>query len=121
LRAAGLEVGDVDRRPSSKRKDTILRQRVDKGTKLEPGSSVALVVAAPLPQVPSVIGKQEASAIRKLKKAGLKVKKTTQTRTTGEDGIVLSQSPRGETRANPKSVVRIVISSVQRDPRHGRD
>ena len=116
LRAVGLEVGDIDRRPSSKRKDTVLKQGVDKGTELEPGSSVALVVAAPLPRVPSVVGKSEASAIRNLKNAGFKVKKTTQTRTTGKDGVVLSQSPAGGTRAKPKSVVRIVISNVQRRP-----
>jgi resuscitation-promoting factor RpfB len=114
LRAAGLEVGDIDRRPSSKRKNTVLKQGVDKGTKLKPGSSVDLVVAAPLPQVPSVIGRQESSAIRKLKKAGFKAKKTTQTRTTGKDGVVLDQSPRGKTRAKPRSVVRIVISNVER-------
>jgi hypothetical protein len=36
LRSAGLEVGDVDRRASSKREDTVLEQRVDKGTQLEP-------------------------------------------------------------------------------------
>ena len=47
LRAAGLEVGDIDRRPSSKRKGTVLKQGVGKGTELEPGSSVPLVVAAP--------------------------------------------------------------------------
>jgi hypothetical protein len=114
LRAAGLELGDVDRRPSSKRKDTVLRQRVAKGTELEPGSSVPLVVAAPLPRVPSVVGKSEASAVRKIKGAGFKVKKTTQTRTSGQDGVVLSQSLGGGTRAKPKSAVRIVISKVQR-------
>jgi hypothetical protein len=114
LRAAGLEVGEVDRRPSSKKKDTVLKQGVGEGKELERGSSVALVVAAPLPRVPSVVGKQEASAIRNLKNAGFKVKKTTQTRTTGEDGVVLSQSPTGGTPAKPESVVRIVISNVQR-------
>jgi resuscitation-promoting factor RpfB len=114
LRAVGLEVGDVDHRPSSKRKDTVLKQGVDKGTKLEPRSSVALVVAAPLPKVPSVVGKSEASAVRMIKSAGFKVKKTTQTRTTGKDGVVLSQSRLGGTRAKPDSVVRIVISNVQR-------
>ncbi len=113
LSAAGLEVGDIDRQPSSKTKDTVLKQGVDKGTKLEPGSSVALVVAAPLPQVPSVVGKSEASAIKELKDAGFTVKKTTQTRTSGRDGVVLSQSPAGETPAKPNSVVRIVISNVQ--------
>jgi len=80
------------------------------------GSSVPLVVAAPLPRVPSVVGKPEASAIRNLKNAGFKVKKTTQTSTIGRDGVVLSQSPSGGTRAKPKSVVRIVISKVQRGP-----
>ena len=83
---------------------------------MEPGSSVALVVAAPYPRVPSVVGKSEASAIRKLKNAGFKVKKTTQTRTTGKDGVVLSQSRPGGTRAKPNSVVRIVISNVQSPP-----
>jgi hypothetical protein len=62
LRAAGLEVGDIDRRPSSKKKDTVLKQGVGEGEELEPGSSVAVVIAAPYPRVPSVVGKQEASS-----------------------------------------------------------
>ena len=119
LGAASLELGEVDRQPSSKRKDTVLEQGVDKGTELEPGSGVALVVAAPLPQVPSVVGKSEASAIKKLKDAGFKVKKATQTKTSGRDGVVLSQSPTGETRAKPNSVVRVMISNVQRSPDTG--
>jgi beta-lactam-binding protein with PASTA domain len=84
-------VGDVERRTSSKKKDTVLKQGVDAGTELEPGSSVALVVAAPLPRVPSVVGRPEASASRKLKNAGFKVEKATQTRTAGQDGVVFSQ------------------------------
>ena len=113
LRAAGLEVGHIDRRPSSKKKDTVLKQGVADGTELEPRSSVPLVVAAPLPRVPSLVGKPKASAIRMLRSAGFKVKKTTQTRTTGKDGVVVSQSPRGAARVRPDSVVRIVISNVQ--------
>jgi resuscitation-promoting factor RpfB len=119
LRAAGLEVGGIDRRPSSKRKDTVLKQGVAEGKELKLGSSVALVVAAPLPRVPSVVGKPEPSAIRNLKNAGFTVKKTTQTRTTGQDGVVLSQSPFAGTRAKPTSVVGIVISNVQRSPDAG--
>jgi beta-lactam-binding protein with PASTA domain len=119
LHSAGLQAGDIDRQPSSKRKDTVLKQGVREGTELEPGSSVALVVAAPYPRVPSVVGRQEASAIKKLKNAGFKIKKTTQTRTSGKDGVVLSQSRAGGTRAKPMSVVRIVISNVQRSPDDG--
>jgi hypothetical protein len=119
LRSAGLEVGDIDRRPSNKRKGTVLRQGVAKGKELEPGSGVPLVIAAPLPRVPSVVGKSKASAVRKIKSAGFKVMKTTQTRTSGKDGVVLSQSRPGGTRAKPKSVVRIVISDVQRSSDDG--
>jgi resuscitation-promoting factor RpfB len=119
LLAAGVEVGKVDRRPSSERKGTVLKQGVRKGTELEPGSSVPLIVAAPYPRVPSVVGKSKASAIKKLKNAGFKIKKTTQTKTSGKDGVVLSQSRPGGTRAKPKSVVRIVISNVQRSSDDG--
>jgi PASTA domain/Protein of unknown function (DUF2510) len=121
LHAAGLEVGHIDRRPSGKRKGTVLKQRVDQGTKLKAGSSVPLVVAAPLPRVPSVVGKPKALAIRELKDAGFTVKKTSQTRTTGKDGVVLSQSRPSGSRAKPNSVVRIVISNVQRSPDTGED
>jgi resuscitation-promoting factor RpfB len=120
LRAAGLEVGYIDRRPSSKKKNTVLKQGVREGTELEPRTTVTLVVAAPLPQVPSVVDKSEASAIRRLRNAGFKIKKTTQTRTTGKDEVVLNQSPTAGTRAKPKSVVRIVISNVQRRPDAGQ-
>jgi resuscitation-promoting factor RpfB len=95
LRAAGLEVGDVDRRLSSKRRGTVLKQGVGEGTELEPGSSVPLIVAAPYPRVPSVVGKSKASAVRKLEGAGFKVDKATQTRSSGKDGVVLSQSRPG--------------------------
>ena len=72
--------------------------------------------AAPLPPLPAAVGKPEASAIRNLKNAGFKIKKTAQTRTSGQYGVVLSQSWPGGTRARPKPVVRIVISNVQRSP-----
>src|SRR5215211_8505753 len=93
LRAAELKVGKVDRRPSSKKKGTVLKQSVAEGTEVEPGSRVSLVVAAPLPRVPAVVGQSEASAIRDLKDAGFTVKKKTQTSSSRTDGVVLSQSP----------------------------
>lgn len=113
LRAAGLKAGTVDRRPST-RAGTVLQQRVRAGKRVNPGSSVALVVAAPLPRVPSVIGKSKASATRALKHAGFTVRTTTRTRTSGRSGVVLNQSPRGTTRAKPNSTVRIVIAKVRR-------
>jgi len=115
LHDAGLELGKLDRRPSSKKKGTVLKQGVAEGTEVKPDSSVPLVVGAPLPSVPTVVG-PEASAIRQLKNAGFRVEKRTETRTTGRDGVVLSQSPAGGTRAKPNSVVGIVILNVQPAP-----
>jgi PASTA domain len=118
LLIVGLVASGTDRNPT----DTVLQAPASRppvpptSAQLKLGSSVALVVAAPLPQVSSVVGKSEGSAIRNLKNAGFKVKRTTQTRTTGKDDVVLSQSSAGGTRAKPKSVVRIVISNVQRRP-----
>ena len=68
------------------------------------------------------LGCQRQLASRKLrrsKNAGFKIKKTAQTRTSGQYGVVLSQSWTGGTRARPKPVVRIVISNVQRSPKPG--
>jgi resuscitation-promoting factor RpfB len=48
------------------------------------------------------------------------VKKTTQTRTTGRDGVVLQSVTFSRIRAKPRSVVRIVISDVQRSPDTGQ-
>jgi beta-lactam-binding protein with PASTA domain len=117
LRAARLKVGEVDRRPSSERKGTVLEQGVDEGTEVKPGSRVRLVLAAPLPRVPIVVGDSEGSAVDALKDAGFRVKRTTRTRTSGQDGVVLRQSPSEGTRAKPNSVVRIVILNVVKPER----
>ena len=116
LRAADLEVGKIERRPSSRRKGTVLEQGVGDGREVKLGSRVPLVVAAPLPRVPESVGKPKASAIRKIRNAGFKVEVTTQTKTTGQDGVVLRQSPTGGKRVKPRSIVRIVISKVERNP-----
>ena len=63
-----------------------------------------------------MVGEGKASAVRNLKDAGFRVKTTTRTRTSGPDGVVLSQSPRGGARVEPRSVVRIVILDVERPP-----
>lgn len=48
LRARGLQVGTVSKRPSTKTKGTVLRQSDRNGSTLRDGSSVSLVVAKPL-------------------------------------------------------------------------
>lgn len=121
LGAAGLKVGEINGRPSGKKKGTVLEQGAPEGKRLKPGSRVQLVVAKPFPKVPSVLGDGKTSAVRTLKEAGFKVKTTIRTRTSGEDNVVLSQSPSEGTRARPNSRIRIVVSNVEPPPDEEED
>jgi hypothetical protein len=116
LRTAGLSVGKVNRQPSAKAAGTVLKQGLSKGATLLPGAAVPLVVAAPFPLVPSTLGEGKAAAVRHLTDAGFQVETSTETRTSGEDGVVLGQEPSSGTRAKPNSVVFIVISNIVRPP-----
>jgi hypothetical protein len=112
LRRSGLVLGAITRQPSAKPAGVVLKQDVPRGTALEPGLPIALVVAAPFPRVPAVVGRSRAAAIRTLRSAGFEVQATTETRTSGTSGVVLSQTPAGATRVKPGSVVQVVISKV---------
>ena len=56
LREAGLTIGVVKREPSSRDAGTVLRQGSSPGASLDSGSPVTIVLAAPLPKLPSVVG-----------------------------------------------------------------
>jgi resuscitation-promoting factor RpfB len=111
IRDAGLKVGRIERQPSAKAAGTVLRQSIVKNTALELGSVVTLVVAAPFPRVPSVVGDGRASAIRQLEDAGFRVETSVENRTSGKDDVVLRQGPTSGTRAKPGSIVQLVISN----------
>ncbi len=112
LSAAHLAVGEIRRQPSSRKEGTVLKQRVRAGSDVDLGSRVSLLIASPLPEVPSVTFSAKASAIRILRQAGFKVKWEVQTRSSGSDNVVLSQVPSEGARARPGSVVRLVVSKV---------
>ena len=78
------------------------------------GTAVVLVVAAPYPSVPSVVGKSQEGAVSRLQAAGFKVTVTTETRTSGKDGVVLRQSPEGRELVKPGSIITVVVSDVVR-------
>jgi hypothetical protein len=111
LRAAGLKVGKIQRKPSNAKSGTLLSQGVKSGTKLEAGSGVSVTFAISLPRVPSVVGQSASSAVRELSGAGFRVVETRQTTNSGRNGVVLSQSP-GSVRARPAAVITIVVSHV---------
>jgi hypothetical protein len=119
LRARGLRIGRIERRPSAKRPGTVLDQGFYGGARVRPGATVPLVIAVLLPQVPSVVGTSRAAAIKTLEAAGFEVITRTETRTSGTAGMVLSQGPTGEARAQPGSVVHLVIAHVVPAPSSG--
>lgn len=114
LVAAGLEVLEIRQVFSPQPAGTVLTQSKKVGASVLTGTEVVLVVAKPYPQVPGVVGRLKAAAVEQLRSAGFKVVATTETRTSGKDGVVLRQTPAGSTRAKPNSSVTIVVSSVVR-------
>lgn len=116
LREAGLEVGQVKRRPSAEPKGTVLAQRIEPGTEVDPGSTVSFVIAAPYPRVPKVVGADQQKAAQQLGDAGFRVRTSSEERTSGVDGSVLRQKPAGGKRAKPNSVVRLIILNLVEPP-----
>ena len=114
LTAVGLMVSDVQKVFSAKAPGTVLRQGRKVGASVLTGTAVVLVVAKPYPQVPGVVGRVKAAAVQQLQDAGFKVVVTTETRSSGKDGVVLRQTPGGAASAKPRSTVSIVISNVVR-------
>ena len=114
LAAAGLGIRDVRQVPSAQPRGMVLRQGKQVGASLLAGSAIILVVAAPYPRVPSVIGRAKSDALSRLQSAGFKVTVTTETRTSGKDGVVLGQTPAGSDRAKPGSTIAVVVSSLVR-------
>lgn len=115
LAKAGLKLAKVTYKASNKAKGTILSQGSKSGSRLKPGTAVTVVVAEPLPVLPRVTGRSEASARAALSNAGFKVTRTYKTVRSGSDGVVLSQSPRGA-RALPGATITIVVADLQAPP-----
>lgn len=114
LAKAGLVVSKVRQIPSARPRGTVLRQGKKVGASLPAGSAVVLVVAAPYPRVPSVVGRSKSEASSRLRSAGFQVKVNVETRTSGKNGVVLRQNPVGSDRAKPHSTITIVVSSIVR-------
>ena len=81
-----------------------------------PGRRSRVVLAAPLPTVPDVSGQARAAAVSQLKAAGFRVEISTKTTNSGEDNVVISESPSGGDRAKPGAVVALVVSDLHKPP-----
>ena len=86
-----------------------LRRRAFYGTgaALLAGAVVTLVVAAPMPRVPGVLGKGAALGQAALTRAGFTVNIVKKNVSTGANNVVLSQTPAATQQAAPGSVVQL--------------
>lgn len=112
LSAAGLEV-ETSSEPSDRPKDEVLDQSPSAGSKVEPGSTVSLVVSSGVKEqstVPNVVGLTRTEAEAKLGNAGFSVSVQQQpTSIQPQDGRVIDQSPAGAGKAKPGSTVVITV------------
>nr|WP_300046817.1 PASTA domain-containing protein [uncultured Nocardioides sp.] len=95
---------------------TVLEQGTKAGTALTVGEIVRLVVAAPMPRVPGVLGRGADAARAALGSAGFKVAVVTKEVPSGTSNVVLGQTPAATDQAAPGSVVRLVVSKVVAPP-----
>jgi hypothetical protein len=114
LVAAGLVAFVAREIPSPRPRGTVLRQLRAVGASVREGSKVGLVIAAPYPTVPGTAGMAQAAAAQRLRNAGFQVRVTQQIVTSGQNGVVLRQSPVGSLLARPHSVVTLVVANVVR-------
>jgi serine/threonine-protein kinase len=111
LQSAGL-TAEVTEKESSEPPGTVLEQNPASGTSVEPGSSVAIVVAKERPEIPDVTtGNPTAEeATQTLEAAGYKVKVIDrQTGDPSQIGRVIGQSPEAGTRRSTGGTVTIAV------------
>ncbi|HZV72913.1 MAG TPA: Stk1 family PASTA domain-containing Ser/Thr kinase [Conexibacter sp.] len=98
---------------------TVLSQDPIAGAKVEPGSSVAIVIARAIPMVdvPDLLGQSGTEAAATLTAAGL-VPRTSMRDVTdrAQDGIVLDQRPAPGTQVKKGAPVRIIVGRLVQTP-----
>jgi hypothetical protein len=110
-RHSGFEVV-VQERYSDEAAGTVLSITPKAGARAIHGSALTLLVAKPLPKVPSVVGNRLALARRTLKQRGFDVR--VEHRVSSQpQGVVISQAPAGGTGARPGRMVTIVLAKLQ--------
>ena len=115
LRQDGFSI-TVQRSPSGQPTGRVLQQTPRAGTRVDEGDEVILVVAAPLPRVPNVVGSSQKAATKSLEQAGFKVATRTQQTSSAKPGTVVQQSPSGGARLRPGARVTITLAKAPPKP-----
>jgi serine/threonine-protein kinase len=118
LQAAGFKVARVDV-PSNQPANTVVAQSPAANTSAGKGTTVTLNVSKgpTTSAVPDVTSEDQQQATSDLKASGFNVTVTQQdTNDPTQDGIVLSQSPKGGTQAKPGTTITIVVGHLVTTP-----
>jgi hypothetical protein len=112
LEDAGLKVEREDD-ASSEQADTVVDQDPDAGTSVEKGTTVTLSVSAGQDEVavPDVTGQTEADARSQLEAFKVEVTPLVVTEPL-DDGVVLGQTPAGETMTAPGATVTLTVGTL---------
>jgi eukaryotic-like serine/threonine-protein kinase len=117
LRSHGLEAS-VSEEESSEPKGRVIRQSPDAGSRVEPGSTVAIVVsrgeeAEEEARVPNVIGRERREAVEAIRAAGLTPDvEEEETPVQGKVGRVIDQFPPPGQELEPGSTVTITVGKA---------
>jgi serine/threonine-protein kinase len=118
LQGQGFAVARIDS-ASSQPKNIVIDQKPSGGTGLARGGTVTLYVSKGPKEstIPDVTSQDEASATQTLQQSGFVVKVQYQdTADPNQNGIVLSQTPPGNTKAKPGSTVTIIVGRLNSPP-----
>jgi eukaryotic-like serine/threonine-protein kinase len=116
IRSRGLEAS-VSEEESPEPKGRVIRQSPDAGSKVEPGSTVAIVVSSgeeeETAKVPNVIGKERREAVEAVRAAGLTPSvEEEETEVPSQVGRVLDQFPPPGSEQEPGSTVTITVGKL---------
>jgi len=111
LTRVGLQI-DSTEKFSNETPGTVLNQRPKKGSRVEVGSHIEVVVAKTLPRVPDVISLRHKRATRILEELDFEVTIRRQS-SSSPAGSVISQSPPAGTEARPGRNVTIVVAKPE--------
>ncbi|HEX7278407.1 MAG TPA: PASTA domain-containing protein [Solirubrobacterales bacterium] len=120
LRSNGLEPS-ISEEESPEPKGRVIQQSPDAGSRVEPGSAVAIVVSSgeeeKQSRVPNVIGKLRREAVEAIRAAGLQPSvEEEETSVTGKVGRVTDQFPPPGSELEPGETVTITVGKQAAEP-----
>ncbi|GAB6984431.1 Stk1 family PASTA domain-containing Ser/Thr kinase [Nocardioides pyridinolyticus] len=110
LEEAGLRVR-FEEEDSDEDEGRVLRTDPSQGQTVADGTTVTVFYSDGPEEIPNVVGMVEPEAKNTLRNAGFKVETIENPNSTEPAGTVISQSPRGGTRADQGTTVTLVVSS----------